>query len=132
MLGMAEQPTQRLEFFANSVRCFQKSGWWELLPAAGLLVLGLVGILAATLAPTGRGGRYAVVAPPGFTLAQKVTLVQRAQGLIADMRADQHIVIAHSDDPQFVSKLYDAGAWLVIDPLRVHGCGANGHDRSAA
>lgn len=132
MFGMADPPFHVIEFQQSCVANPEASSWRDFLPAAALLVGGLALLLGAVLMPTGRGGRYAVVAPLGFTLAQKVSLVQHAQGVIAEMRADQHIVIAHSDDPEFVDKLYDAGAWLVIDPLRVSGCGTNVANRSAA
>lgn len=96
--------------------------WRDLGPAAALLVVGLIGLVVATLAPTGRDGQYAVVAPPWYDLQQTIALIRAADGGIADMGGPSNIVIAHSDDPDFVGALYRAGAWVVIDPMRLRGC----------
>jgi hypothetical protein len=100
-----------------------RSVWRDYLPALALLLVGLGALLVAMLKPTGREGQYAVIAPPWYNLAQTVSLVREAQGAVADMSGGRHIVIAHSNDPHFVEQLYRAGAWLVIDPVRLVGCG---------
>jgi hypothetical protein len=64
--------------------------------------------------------------PPGRSLAligpaeASVSAVIAANGVL--LRADRMIVIARSDDPQFVSKLYVAGARLVLDAEDAGGC----------
>lgn len=93
-----------------------------MLPAAGLLVLGLAGLVIATLTPSGAGGQYAVVAPPWYTLPRTIALVQKAQGRISDAGGPAYIVIAHGQGPGFEHALYAAGAWLVLDPMRLRGC----------
>lgn len=90
--------------------------------AAALLVAGIVGLLAATLSPSGKDGQYAVVAPPWYRPGETIALIQKADGGIVDMGGPANIVIAHSENPNFVHRLYGAGAWLVIDPLRLRGC----------
>lgn len=96
--------------------------WRDLVPAAALLFVGLIGLAAATLAPTGRDGQYAVVAPPWYDLPETLALIRTANGGIVDAGGPGNMVIAQSDDPAFVDAAYRAGAWAVIDPMRLRGC----------
>ncbi len=96
--------------------------WRDLVPAVVLLFVGMFGLVAATLAPTGKDGQYAVIAPPWYDLRRTITLIQAAGGGVADIGGPQNIVIAHSEKPGFVGALYGAGAWLVIDPMQLRGC----------
>ena len=98
--------------------------WRDFGPAASLLVLGMLALCIAMLSPSGKGGQYAVIAPPWYNLSQTVALIQHADGRIADLNGG-HVVIVHSDKPDFVRNLYHAGAWLVVDPLRLRGCGGD-------
>ncbi|MBY8821606.1 hypothetical protein [Sphingomonas colocasiae] len=96
--------------------------WRDLVPAAALLLVGLIGLVAATLAPTGRDGQYVVVAPPWYDLPETLALIRRADGGIVDAGGPDAMVIVHSDDPGFIDAAYRAGAWAVIDPMRLRGC----------
>ena len=91
-------------------------------PAIAFLVVSAVGIFAAALSPTGDGGQYLVVAPFGYGLGQMVELVDAAGGDIVGLGGLTNIVIVRSEHPRFVRALYRAGAWLVIDPMRLPGC----------
>lgn len=91
-------------------------------PAIALLVVSALGIFAAALSPTGDGGQYLVIAPFGYDLVQTVELVGAAGGDIVDLGDLANVVIVHSENPRFVRALYRAGAWLVIDPMRLGGC----------
>lgn len=92
--------------------------------AIALLVFGLAALVVASLSPSGRNGQYLVIAPPWFTDGETIALIQRASGRLAETR-DGIGMIAQSNRPGFVSDLYRAGAWLVIDPMRVAGCGGS-------
>lgn len=94
----------------------------ELAPALLLLALLLAGLGVATLSPSGRGGQYAVIAPPWFGAGQTFSLVASAGGRIADAGGPANIVVAQSADPDFIASLYRAGAWLVVDPVSRRGC----------
>jgi hypothetical protein len=94
----------------------------DFLPAGALLIVGLGVLAIATLSPSGRHGQYAVIAPPWYSLAQTISLVRAANGGIVDVGNPGNMVIAFSDKPDFVRALYRAGAWLVIDPMRLRGC----------
>jgi len=105
----------------------KSSHFKALWPAALLLAVGLAGLAAATLAPTGKGDQYAVIAPPWYTMAQTIDLVRNTQGQIVEIGKPFRImpgtiVITHSARPDFVTAAYRAGAWLVIDPMRLRGC----------
>src|ERR1700690_1754433 len=71
---------------------------------------------------SGDYGQYLVVAPPWFSLAQTVGLVDTAGGNIVDFGGLPSVVIVHSTNPRFARALHRAGAWLVIDPVRPRGC----------
>ena len=94
----------------------------DFLPAAALLAVGLAGLAVAKLMPTGADGQYAVIAPPWYALPQTISLVQAAHGGIVEVGDAANVVIASSREPGFVRALYGAGAWLVIDPVRLRGC----------
>jgi hypothetical protein len=102
----------------------------DFIPAAVLLALGIIALSVAKLYPSGDGHQYAVVAPPWLTLGQKVSLVQSARGKIVEMSGARHVVVAYSEDPDFVRELYRAGAWLVLDPVNLRGCGSEGAGHS--
>lgn len=71
--------------------------------------------LAATLAP--RAGEPVVVVAP-FAIG----VMARADGrLLAASRLDA-LVVADSENPDFVARLYKAGAWLVISGRLLTGC----------
>jgi hypothetical protein len=99
-----------------------RRGWLDFGPAIALLIVSAVGILMSALSPSGDRGQYAVVAPPWYNFAQTAGLVATAGGDIVDFGAVEDVVIAHSDNPEFVGALYRAGAWLVIDPVGLRGC----------
>lgn len=96
--------------------------WRDLVPAGVLLCVGLVGLVIATLSPSGRDGQYAVVAPPWYDLPQTIALIRAADGGIVDAGGPNNVVIVHSVDPAFVDAAYRAGAWAVIDPMQLRGC----------
>jgi len=85
--------------------------------------MGIFGLAATTLIPSGENGQYAVIVPPGYNAGRAIMLIQRAGGRVVAITPGRHIVIAHSERPGFERDLYRAGAWLVVDPLRLRGCG---------
>lgn len=96
--------------------------WRDFVPAAALLLVGLAALLIATISPSGKAGQYAVIVPPGQAMGEVMAVIQQAGGGILEMRDGSYFILAHSENPDFVSKLYRAGAWLVVDPMGLRGC----------
>jgi hypothetical protein len=96
-----------------------------------LAVIGLVLTVWTSIAAA-----FPFVMPPGRSLAligpadASVAAVVAADGIL--LRADRLIVIARSDDPQFVRKLYAAGALLVLDAEDAGGCSGRAIAKRAA
>ncbi len=94
----------------------------DLLPALGLLLFSTVSVFLATLRPAEDRDQFAVVAPPWYSLMQTAALVARAGGSIVGAGGYGNVIIAHSNHAAFQDALYQAGAWLVLDPLLLRGC----------
>jgi len=94
----------------------------EVLPAALLLPLTLVAFLATTGLTASAGGHVAVFGPPWAGFQDAARIVSLADGRILDAGATSNVVIAQASSPEFVSRLYAAGAWLVLDWENLAGC----------
>jgi hypothetical protein len=84
-------------------------------PCCLLLVCGFAGIAAPQVLPAA-GERVAVVAPG----ADAVRIVARAGGNA--LTTTDTGVVAVSNDPEFVARLYRSEAWLVLRFDGVIGC----------
>ena len=85
----------------------------------GAAVLVVAGWLAVVLtltffSPAGRA--MAIVGDP----AQVFDAVGKANGRV--LSASRYVTIARSDEPDFVARLYAAGAVLVLDAEQAGGC----------
>ena len=94
----------------------------ECLPAALLLVTGLVGLGVAWIVSGANSGQYLVVAPPGYSLADTIYLVRAADGGFVEPSHFRNIIIAGSNHPDFPAALRRAGAWLVVAAPARGGC----------
>lgn len=82
--------------------------------AIALVLLAPLLILAIGLWP--RAGRaMAVVVSPFGEPAKAAEVVARAGGVLVAASSFDNLVIARSNEPDFVTKLYADGAWLVFD-----------------
>lgn len=93
----------------------------RLTDGAGLLLLILVPFLVAA-AP--RSDAVAVLGRPGGGIGETVAIVVAAGGRLV-RPGPGGLVVARSEEPGFVRRLYGAGAWLVLDPLVAGGCGSS-------
>jgi hypothetical protein len=114
----------------HHIETTDERSWPDFLPASALLFAGSISIAVAMLSPSPSLRQYAVIAPPWYDSAQTVRLVAAAGGNFVDLGGLGNIIIAHSEKPEFVQALYNAGAWLVVNPGSLRGCW--GLDRKAA
>jgi hypothetical protein len=86
---------------------------------AGAIVLVLSGWLVVMIALTfgsASGKSMAIIGPPARALA----VIAKANGRV--LAASNYVTFARSDDPDFVARLYAAGALLVLDAEQAGGC----------
>lgn len=93
-----------------------------LLPAVLLALIGLMGLVAASLSSGSVGGQYLVLSAPWRDREQIVDLVWRADGGVVGFGAAPFLTIAMSSNPNFVSLARDQGAWLVLPSPILLGC----------
>jgi hypothetical protein len=93
-------------------------------PRRGGLALALAAMAAAPLIALAlpRDGKVAIVAAPGTGADAMARLVARAGGAIVRLGPTANVIVATSDAPGFVARLYGAGAWLVLDALVADAC----------
>jgi hypothetical protein len=84
-----------------------------------LLVLTSVPALCVALP---RSSVVAVVGPGGLDESDMVRLIARAGGSVVRPGGRPNVIIAASTESGFVTRLYRAGAWLVLDPIVTDGC----------
>ncbi|MBL6458762.1 hypothetical protein JMJ55_25845 [Belnapia sp. T6] len=92
------------------------------MPAALLLMASLFGIMAVGLMPRTGATQCAVLGPLWLGPGHMLALVDEAGGILLNTGGWHNVVIARSDDPGFAAALYRAGAWLVLDAVRLRGC----------
>jgi hypothetical protein len=86
---------------------------------AGLVALVTCGWLAVVIALTfgsAPGKSMAIIGRPAQTLA----IIAEANGRV--LAANDYVTFARSDDAGFVTRLYAAGALLVLDAEQAGGC----------
>ncbi len=93
--------------------------------SCGKILLNAILIVAALVVtaaiPAGKGP-VAVIAAPWS--ANAAAIVARAGGKLVAAGRSPRIIMAVSDDDDFVRRLYGAGAILVMDPRYAIGCHA--------
>ena len=84
--------------------------------AIGLVVGGWLVVMIALTFGSAPGKSMAIIGPP----AQAFDAVIKANGRV--LAASRYVTIARSDDSNFVTQLYAAGALLVLDAEQAGGC----------
>ena len=84
--------------------------------AAALVIVGWLTVVVALTFGSAPGKSMAIVGPPSQALAA----IAKANGQI--VASNDYFTIARSDDAGFVSRLYAAGALLVLDAEQAGGC----------
>jgi hypothetical protein len=92
------------------------------LPAGALVVCGTIGLGVAELLPSSKTSTPVGILVYGHDAAAAARVVAAADGRLVSTGGWAQSVIAVSDDPDFVSKLYRAGASLVFRADGAVGC----------
>jgi hypothetical protein len=106
----------------NTHSSTEGNGWRDLVPAALLLLLTVVAIFAVTMSADARSREVAVIAPIWADEAEVAEIVAQSGGNIVATAGFSNIIIAQSDAPDFVSALYESGAWWVLDAVKLRAC----------
>jgi len=78
----------------------------------------------------GDTGQVTVYASPWASPETALMIAARAGGRVVSGTRVRWAVIARSDDPVFVSRLYSAGAMFVADPFGARVCGIQSSKRT--
>ncbi len=92
------------------------------LPAMALVAFGTISLAVAELRPSGEAGKPVGILVYGQDTAAVTRMVAAADGRLVSAGGWADSVFAVSDDPDFVSKLYRAGASLVFRADDAVGC----------
>jgi hypothetical protein len=92
------------------------------LPAAALVAFGTIGLAVAELLPDREAGSPVGILIYGGDAAEAARVVAAADGRLVSAGGWAETVIAVSEDPDFVNKLYRAGASLVFRADGAVGC----------
>src|SRR6478752_743917 len=84
--------------------------------AIGLVVGGWLVVMIALTFGSAPGKSMAIIGRP----AQALAVIAKANGRV--LAARDYVTFARSDDPDFVARLYAAGALLVLDAEQAGGC----------
>jgi hypothetical protein len=105
-----------------SAQSIERGSWLDLIPAGLLLVASAIAIFVGTLTASSGSREVAVVAPLWANAAEAAGIVARAGGSIVASAGLSNVIIAQSDNPDFIASLYRSGAWLVLDAVKLRGC----------
>ena len=96
--------------------------WRDFSAAFWLLAISVIGSFLLMMLSTPKTGFAAVVAPPGSSFAETVSMIAAADGQIVRTGGFDNVIIAQFDQENYVIKLKNAGVWFVTDPLALGGC----------
>jgi len=84
--------------------------------AVALVAGGWLAVVVALTFGSAPGKSMAIIGPPAKALA----IIAKANGRV--LAASNYVTFARSDDADFVTRLYAAGALLVLDAEQAGGC----------
>ena len=93
----------------------------SLVPALALTLTSLLLVGVFALLPQ-QGTVVAVVFAPWGSPTDALKRVAAADGLVLREGAFGNILVTRSDSPDFIDRLYRAGAWAVLNPVAFSGC----------
>lgn len=100
----------------------ERGSWRDLVPAGLLLLVSVVAIFVGSMTADAGTKEVAVVAPVWSNASETAEIVALSGGSIVASGGLANVIIARSDNPDFISALYRSGAWLVLDAVKLRGC----------
>jgi len=98
-------------------------GFASFLPAIALALISVVALGTAQMRPSDKAGdQVAVIFGPGTSLAEAIARIGGADGMVVRAGAFSNIVVAVGSAPDFIDRVREKGAWLVVDPRGLGGC----------
>lgn len=87
-----------------------------------VFVLAIIGGLGAVAFEPPERGAVAIFVAPWASGPDPIEIIAAADGRYMRRGMADWVVIATSDEPHFADRLYEAGAWLVANPLVAAAC----------
>lgn len=100
----------------------ERGSWRDFVPAGLILLVSVLAIFIGSMTADAGATEVAVVAPFWADAAETAEIVARSGGSIVAGAGVANVMIARSDNPEFISTLYEAGAWLVLDAVKLRSC----------
>jgi hypothetical protein len=85
-------------------------------------MFALAGLWVSVPAPPARVQTLLALFPPWWS-ANEVFQAASSVGFVVDMGAHGWTPVVHSETGALAQRLRNAGAWLVMDPRALRGCG---------
>ena len=98
------------------------------LGAAALMVASWIAVAALSLQVRAGAEVVAVAFPPWWSTQQALLAAASANAAIVRMTAFPDLLVVRPDGNGGLSRLYEAGAWLTIDPQAIAACFKTDHD----
>ena len=96
--------------------------WRGLLPAVGVLLLGMLFLAGLTAAPKAWRGQMALVFAPDASAAEIVTAVAAMDARLVRSGGLGNLVVVSFDRETSYAELRRHGAWLALDPVLAGAC----------
>jgi len=96
--------------------------WPVWLNASVLLIISFLAIGFATLRPKPGADAIAVAFPPWWSTQRAFAGAASANTAIIRETSIPSLLIVHLDKPGDLTRLHDAGVWLVLDPQAIAAC----------
>ena len=96
--------------------------WRGLLPAAGILLIGILFLAGLTAAPKAWRGQLALVFPPSASAAEVMAAVAGMEARLVRLGWLENLVVVSFDREISYAELSRHGAWLALDPILMGAC----------
>ncbi len=99
-----------------------RTSWRGLLPAAGVLLVGVIFLAGLTAAPKSWRGQLALVFSPSATAAEVMAAVAGLEARLVRHGGLRNLVVVSFDRETSFAELRHHGAWLALDPVVMGAC----------